>query len=93
MLHQRFCETIEHALVRHVRPMVWDEIFSQTKWRKDALNKILLEKDKKLSLIRAIPYLKRWYDKSHLIKNRLEKGRKLVDRRENDELKKKKLKK
>ena len=93
MLHQRFCETIEHALVRHVRPMVWDEIFSQTKWRKDALTKILLEKDKKLSLIRAIPYLKRWYDKSHLIKNRLEKGRKLVDRRENDELKKKKLKK
>ena len=93
MLHQRFCDSIENALVRHVRPLVWNEIFSQNKWRKDALTKILLEKDNKLSLIRALPYLRAWNDKSHLIKNRLEKGTKLVYKRENDEKNKRKLKK
>ncbi len=92
-LHQRFCDVMEGTLVRHVRPIVWDQLFAQKKWARAGLEKLLAKNDRKYSLLRAKEYLLRWRDSTNLMKERFLAGRELVYKREKNESDKMLLKK
>ena len=92
-LHQRFCDVMEGTLVRHVRPLVWEQLFAQKKWARAGLEKLLAKNDRKFSLLRAREYLLRWRDSTNLMKERFLAGRELVYKRERNESDKMLLKK
>jgi hypothetical protein len=92
-LHQRFCDVMEGTLVRHVRPIVWEQLFAQKKWARAGLEKLLAKNDRKYSLLRAKEYLLKWRDSTNLMKERFLAGRELVYKREKNESDKMLLKK
>ena len=90
-LHQRFIDILEKAMVNHVRPIVWDQLFAHKKWAKDYLRKLLLEKDEKFTALRIRPYFIKWRDTAKYLSKRFLKSKNLVNRRELDEKNKKLL--
>ena len=92
-LHGRFCEIIEKILVSHIRPYVWQKLFGEKKWAKEALANLLIEKDRKFSLLRARDYFDKWLNNINLMNKKELKGRNLIDLRTRDHNRKVLLKK
>ena len=92
-LHSRFCEIIEKILVSNIRPYVWQKLFGEKKWAKEALANLLIEKDRKLSLLRARNFFEKWRNNIHLMNKKELKGRSLIDFRTRDHDRKVLLKK
>ena len=89
-LHQRFFDIMERTLVNHIRPMVFDDLFSRTKLAKNTLKNLLVKKDTKFTMLRIKPYFRRWRIIGTFLKNRITKSKKLVIKKE-DVIKKKKI--
>ena len=92
-LHQKFIDIMSRTLVRHVRPMVWDELFSRKKLAKETLFNLLTKKDKRFSALRLRPYFMRWDAIANFLKRRILKSEKLVIKKGDDVQRKKLLKK
>ena len=92
-LHQRFCEILERNLVNHVRPYVWQKLFGEKKWAKEALANLLIEKDRRFSILRARTIFDKWYNIINLMNKKMNKGRGLVEIRKKDHSRKTILKK
>ena len=92
-LHGRFCEIIEKILVSNIRPYVWQKLFGEKKWAKEALANLLIEKDRKLSLLRARNFFEKWRNNIDLMNKKELKGRNLIDLRTKDHNRKVLLKK
>ena len=92
-LHQKFLDIMSRTLVNHVRPRVWDDLFSRKKLIKDTLSNLLLTKDKRFSALRIRPYFMRWDAIANFLKRRILKSEKLVIKKGDDEQRKKLLKK
>ena len=92
-LHQKFLDIMSKTLVNHVRPQVWDDLFSRRKLAKETLSNLLLKKDKRYSALRIRPYFMSWDAISNFLKRRILKSEKLVIKKGDDEQRKKLLKK
>ena len=92
-LHQKFFDIMSRTLVRHVRPIVWDDLFSRKKLAKETLVGLLSRKDKKFSTLRLRPYFMRWDAIPNFLKRRILKSEKLVIKKGDDQQRKKLLKK
>ena len=92
-LHQKFIDIMSRTLVRHVRPRVWDDLFSRKKLAKETLSNLLTKKDKRFSALRLRPYFMRWDAIANFLKRRILKSEKLVIKKGDDAQRKKLLKK
>ena len=92
-LHQKFLDIMSRTLVNHVRPKVWDDLFSRRKLAKETLGNLLLRNDKRYSALRIRPYFMRWDAIANFLKRRILKSEKLVIKKGDDEQRKKLLKK
>ena len=92
-LHQKFFDIMSRTLVRHVRPIVWDDLFSRKKLAKETLADLLSRKDKRFSALRLRPYFMRWDAIANFLKRRILKSEKLVIKKGDDQQRKKLLKK
>ena len=92
-LHQKFLDIMSKTLVNHVRPQVWDDLFSRRKLAKETLSNLLLRKDKRYTALRIRPYFMRWDAIANFLKRRILKSEKLVIKKGDDEQRKKLLKK
>ena len=92
-LHQKFLDIMSKTLVNHVRPQVWDDLFSRRKLAKETLSNLLLRKDKRFTALRIRPYFMRWDAIANFLKRRILKSEKLVIKKGDDEQRKKLLKK
>ena len=92
-LHQKFFDIMSRTLVNHIRPIVWDEMFSRKKLIKEKLADLLSRKDKRFSALRIRPYFMRWDAIANFLKRRLLKSEKLVIKKGDDAQRKKLLKK
>ena len=92
-LHQRFFDIMEKTLVKHARPLVWDELFSRTKLAKNTMKKLLEKNDRKYTLLRIKPYFHKWHIISNFLRNRILKSKTLVIKKTNEEQKRIILKK
>ena len=92
-LHQRFFDIMEKTLVNHIRPIVWDELFSRKKLIKSTMKKLLETKDTKFTMLRIKPYFHRWYLIANFLRNRILKSKNLVIKKGDEEQKKRILKK
>ena len=92
-LHQRFFDIMERTLVKHTRPLVWDELFSRTKLAKSTMKKLLEKNDTKYTLLRIKPYFHKWHIISNFLRNRILKSKTLVIKKTNEEQKRIILKK
>ena len=84
-LQEKFLSIMRNVLVNHVRPYVFDELFSKNKLIKDILGELLIKLNIKNSLIKLQEYLQKWRDTSELMSLRLFKSKQLLDKREKDE--------
>ena len=92
-LHQKFIDILSKTLVNHVRPRVWDDLFSRKKLAKETLSNLLTRKDKRFSALRLRPYFMRWDAIANFLKRRILKSEKLVIKKGDDAQRKKLLKK
>ena len=92
-LHQKFLDIMSKVLVNHIRPKVWDDLFSRKKLAKETLSKLLVKKDKRFSALRIKPYFMRWDAIANFLKRRILKSEKLVIKKGDDAQRKKLLKK
>ncbi|MGL4948124.1 MAG: hypothetical protein ACRC42_01935, partial [Mycoplasma sp.] len=86
-LNQRYFDIIKKVLIGHVRPIVWEELFAQSKWAKDRISRILIEKDHRFTYLRIRPYFEKWKAVNDLLKKRNWRSKNWVDKRELDEQK------
>ena len=92
-LYQKFFDKMKKVLVNHVRPRVWDDLFSRKKLAKETLGNLLLRKDNRFSALRIRPYFLRWDAIANFLKRRILKSEKLVIKKGDDAQRKKLLKK
>ena len=84
-LQEKFLSIMRNVLVNHVRPYVFDELFSKNKLIKTILYILLMKMDIKNSLIKLQEYFQKWRDASNLMSLRLFKSKQLLDKKEKDE--------
>ena len=72
------------VLVNHIRPYVFNELFSKNKLIKNVLGELLTKVDEKNTLIKLQEYLYKWRATSDLIALRLFKSKQLLDKKEKD---------
>ena len=84
-LQEKFLSIMRNVLVNHVRPYVFDELFSKNKLIKTILGELLMKMDIKNSLIKLQEYFQKWRDASNLLSLRLFKSKQLLDKKEKDE--------
>ena len=84
-LHQRFIDILQGVLVRHVRPIVWEQLFAQSKWAKEFLGKLLQEKDPRYTALRIKPYFDKWKDNVNKLNQRNDKLKALLNIRDQNE--------
>ena len=86
LMYQSFCQIIQKVLVKHVRPLVWYELFGSTYDRLALLRNLLL-KDERFKALRMRPYWDKWLSFCKTYRDRMLKSRKVVDiRAKNDAL-------
>ena len=83
-LYKRFYEILEKVLINHIKPYVWQKLFGGKKWAKEALANLLIEKDRRFSLLRSRFVIERWKDNNNFMNKKIFKGRKMVNIRYND---------
>ena len=92
-LQEKFFAIMRNVLVNHIRPYVFNELFSKNKLIKDTLGDLLSKYDKKFTLIRLKPYFLKWRNSSEILTQRLLVSKSLVEKKEYDEKKLSLLKK
>ena len=84
-LQEKFLNIMRNVLVNHVRPYVFDELFSKNKLIKNVLSELLIKYHERLKLLTLNDYLQRWRYSSNLMSLRLIKSKQLLDKKEQDE--------
>ena len=84
-LQEKFLSIMRNVLVNHVRPLVFDELFSKNKLIKDTMGDLLLNKDRRYTLLRIRPYFLKWKENSDLLSQKLLKTKELFDKKEKGE--------
>ena len=84
-LQEKFLSIMRNVLVNHVRPYVFDELFSKNKLIKDTLRNLLLQYDDRFTLLRLKPYFLKWKNNSSILSNRILKSRELFSKKEQKE--------
>ena len=84
-LQEKFLSIMRNVLVNHVRPRVFDELFSKNKLIKDTLRELLMKHDNKFTLLRIKPYFMKWKNISQFLKNRILKSKDLLKKKEQKE--------
>ena len=88
----KFSDTISHALVNKIRKEIFDLLFPKRKLIKKDLGKLLEELNYKNNLSILKNYLKKWIENVKLIRNKIIKGKFIIDKREENEKNMKMLK-
>ena len=83
-LQEKFLSIMRNVLVNHIRPYVFNELFSKNKLIKNILGELLTRLDQKNSLIKLQEYLYKWREASNLLSLRLIKSKQLLDKKEKD---------
>ena len=83
-LQEKFLSIMRGVLVNHIRPYVFNELFSKNKLIKNVLGDLLTKVDEKNILIKLQEYLYKWRAASDLIALRLYKSKQLLDKKEKD---------
>ena len=83
-LQEKFLSIMRGVLVNHIRPYVFNELFSKNKLIKNVLGELLTKVDEKNTLIKLQEYLYKWRATSDLIALRLFKSKQLLDKKEKD---------
>ena len=86
-LQEKFLSIMRRVLVNHVRPYVFNELFSKNKLIKDRLGELLLKYDKRFTLLRIRPYFLKWRNSSDFLSQRLLKSKDLVNKKIDNESK------
>ena len=86
-LQEKFLAIMRNVLVNHIRPYVFNELFSKNKLIKDTLFNILSKYDDKFTLIRLKPYFMKWKNTADYLSNRILVSQYLVNKKENNEQK------
>ena len=84
-LQEKFLSIMRNVLVNHVRPYVFNELFSKNKLIKDILRELLLKYDERFTLLRLKPYFLKWKNNSDILTNRILKSKELFDKKEKNE--------
>ena len=84
-LQEKFLSIMRKVLVNHIRPMVFDELFSKNKLIKEILGNLLMKYDDKLALLRLKHYFLKWKNSSDVLTNRILKSRELFNKKEKNE--------
>ena len=80
-LQEKFLSIMRNVLVNHVRPRVFNELFSKNKLKKDKLRNLLLENDRKYTLLRIRPYFLKWKNSADVLSNRILKSKALFNKK------------
>ena len=89
-MYQSFCQIIQKVLVKYIRPIVFDILMAKYKKGRNILKSLLL-RDEHWKLLRLKPFWDRWKDLIRAFRRKSEKGRKLIDLRNNQDKKKRDL--
>ena len=92
-LQEKFFAIMRNVLVNHVRPYVFNELFSKNKLIKDILGELLMKYDKRFTILRIRPYFIKWRNSTDLLSQRLSKSKRLIDKKIDNENKLNLLKK
>ena len=87
-LQEKFLSIMRKVLVNHIRPYVFDKLFSKKKLIRDILGDLLSRNDKRFTYLRIRPYFLKWKNNSDLLSERNLKCRELFDKKEEKENKK-----
>ena len=82
-LQEKFISIMRNVLVKHTRPYVFGKIFSKKLLIKEKLMKLLSDYEEKLKYLKLKEYFLRWKNSSDIISQRIEKGKNLIDIKEN----------
>ena len=84
-LHEKFFSIMGHVLVNHVRPIVFDELFSRNRLIKDILKDLILKYDRRYDLLRLKYYFLKWRENSDFLKRRQSIYKDLLKKKEQNE--------
>ena len=70
-LQEKFLAIMRNVLVNHVRPYVFNELFSKNKLIKDILGELLTKYDRRFTLLRLRPYFLKWKNSSDFLSQRI----------------------
>ena len=84
-LQEKFLAIMRNVLVNHVRPYVFDELFSKNKLIKDILRELLEKNDRKFTLLRIRPYFLRWKNSTEFLSQRILKSKDLFNKKVDNE--------
>ena len=84
-LQEKFLSIMRNVLVNHVRPYVFDELFSKNKLIKDILRALLMKYDERFTYLRLRPYFLKWKNNSDVLSNRILNCKELFEKKERNE--------
>ena len=76
---------MRNVLVNHIRPYVFDKLFSKNKLIRDILGDLLSRYDKRFTYLRIRPYFLKWKNNSDFLSERNLKCRELFDKKNQKE--------
>jgi hypothetical protein len=80
-LQEKFLSIMRNVLVNHIRPIVFNELFSKKKLIKDKLRDLLLGNDRRFTLLRIRPYFLKWKNSADVLSNRILKSKALFNKK------------
>ena len=86
-LQEKFLAIMRNVMVNHIRPYVFNELFSKKMLIKDTLAALLEKYDDKFTLMRLKPYFLKWKYSSEYLSQRILKSQILVEKKEYKEKK------
>ena len=84
-LQEKFLSIMRNVLVNHVRPYVFDELFSKNKLIKDILRELLEKNDRRFTLLRIRPYFLKWKNSTEFLSQRILKSKDLFNKKVDNE--------
>ena len=84
-LQEKFLAIMRNVLVNHVRPYVFNELFSKNKLIKDILGELLSKYDRRFTLLRLRPYFLKWKNSSEFLSQRILKSKDLFNKKVDSE--------
>ncbi len=84
-LQEKFLAIMRNVLVNHVRPYVFNELFSKNKLIKDILGELLTKYDRRFTLLRLRPYFLKWKNSSDFLSQRIMKSKDLFNKKVDNE--------
>ena len=84
-LQEKFLAIMRNVMVNHIRPYVFNELFSKKMLIKDTLAALLEKYDRRFTLMRLRPYFLKWKYSSDYLSQRILKSQMLVAKKEYNE--------